>query len=109
MHEEISISNKAGLDPSLEKANDCDNHGPHKNRQFDEQLYTYLADNIIGSSLFPIVVTNPRGCITWVNDAFQETFGYKIDEVDGKFIAEISPSKAGQYETVSGEKVEIDE
>lgn len=94
---------------SSEKANNCNNKDLPDSRQLDKRLRASLADSIIESFLCPIVVTDSRGCVTWVNSAFQKIFGYNWDEINGKFLAELSPSKAGQYKTVSGEIVEVDE
>ena len=66
-------------------------------------------DNIIESSLDPIITTDNKGYITRVNKSFMNMLGYKKEEILGKHTAEFSPLKEGTYESTTGELVEINE
>jgi len=66
-------------------------------------------DNIIESSLDPIVITDGEGHITRSNSAFLKLLGVeKQDQIIGQHIMTFSPDKEGKYETTTGECVEID-
>ena len=73
-----------------------------------EKTRDYL-DNIIESSLDPIVIVDTNGCITRVNGSFLQMLGYQEEEVMGRHTTEFSPSVQGSYESTTGKKVEINE
>lgn len=65
-------------------------------------------DNIIESSLDCIVVTDAKGYITRINKSFLKMLGYKEEEeVIGKHVGELSPSREGTYESTTGEMIDI--
>ena len=66
-------------------------------------------DNIIKSSLDPIVITDNRGHLTRANKSFFKLLDYREEEVIGKHIAEFSPLEKGTYESSTGSMIEIDE
>jgi PAS domain S-box-containing protein len=66
-------------------------------------------DNVIESSLDPIITTDTKGYITRVNKSFLNMLGYKKEETLGKHTTEFSPLKEGTYESTTGELVEINE
>ncbi len=65
-------------------------------------------DNIIESSLDPIITTDSKGYVSRANKAFLTLLGYTNDEVLGKHMAEFSPLEEGTYELITGEVVKID-
>ena len=64
-------------------------------------------DNIIESSLDPIIITDNKGYVSRANKAFLQLLDYTIDEVRGKHMAEFSPMEEGTYDSISGEVVTI--
>jgi PAS domain S-box-containing protein len=66
-------------------------------------------DNIIESSLDPIVIVDITGSITRVNESFLKVLGYTEEEVIGKHTTEFSPSVEGSYESTTGNTIEITE
>ncbi len=65
------------------------------------------SDNIIESSLDPIVVTDSNGYITRANKSFLKLLDYKEKEVIGKQMSEFAPIVEGTYESITGESVDI--
>ena len=65
-------------------------------------------DNVIESSLDPIITTDSKGYVSRANRAFLQLLGYTNDEVIGKHMAEFSPLEEGTYDLVTGEVVTID-
>jgi PAS domain S-box-containing protein len=66
-------------------------------------------DNVIESSLDPIVITDNKGYLVRANKSFLKLLGCEEEEAKGKHIAEFSPLKEGNYESTTGELVEINE
>jgi PAS domain S-box-containing protein len=64
--------------------------------------------NILESSLDAIVVTDDKGYIIMTNKAFLHLVSFKRKEVVGKHMSEFAPMKEGTYESVTGERIEID-
>ncbi len=78
-------------------------------KQTNEELSKtrdYL-DNIIESSLDPVVIVDINGCIERVNDSFLKMLGYTKEEVTGKHTTEFSPSVEGAYASTTGRTIEI--
>ena len=78
-------------------------------KQSNEELSKtrdYL-DNIIESSLDPVVIVDINGCIERVNDSFLKMLGYTKEEVIGKHTTEFSPSAEGSYASTTGRTIEI--
>jgi PAS domain S-box-containing protein len=65
--------------------------------------------NIIESSLDSIVVADTKGHITRANISFCELAGYSKEEILGKCITELAPTKAGSYESSTGGMVKVNE
>ena len=64
---------------------------------------------LMDNSLDSIMLTETVGYVTKVNKHFLEMLGYSEEEVVGKFVADLTPSKEGEtYESVTGELVNID-
>ncbi len=68
---------------------------------------TEFLNNIIESSQDSIVITDPVGNLTRVNQYFLKKLGYTQEEVFGKHVGEFAPSGPGRHELVSGGWVEI--
>ena len=66
-------------------------------------------NNIIDSSLDPIVIGDKRGNITRVNKAFVQLVGFDQGELIGKHLAELVPPQTGLYESTEGTTVMIDD
>ena len=66
-------------------------------------------DNIIESSLDPVVIVDVNGCIERVNESFLKVLGYTGDEVIGRHTTEFSPSTEGSYESTTGRTIHITE
>ena len=66
-------------------------------RQRDAQHLSLVARNANDS----VVLSDHRGRITWVNDAFTRTTGYTIEEARGKTPAKLLNSPATSAETVA--------
>jgi PAS domain S-box-containing protein len=64
-------------------------------------------DNVIESSLDPIITTDSKGYVSRANKAFLHLLGYTNDEVIGKHMAEFSPLEEGTYDLITGEVVTI--
>ena len=79
-----------------------------KSNETLEKTRDYL-DNIIDSSLDPIVIVDTTGCIMRVNESLLKMLGYTEEEVMGRHTTEFSPSVEGSYESTTGKKVEINE
>ncbi len=62
-------------------------------------------NNIIESSLDPILIGDNRGYITRVNKAFIQLFGFEQEELIGKHMAELVPPQAGIYESTAGTSI----
>ncbi len=65
-------------------------------------------DNLIATSLDPIVISDNTGCITRVNDACMSMLGYSREELVGKHLYELSVSETGMFETTAGDHYEIE-
>ena len=59
-------------------------------------------ENIIESSLDPIVIGDQLGNINRVNRAFEQLVGFTGEELLGKHMAELVPPRAGLYESDDG-------
>ncbi len=79
-----------------------------KSNETLEKTRDYL-DNIIESSLDPVVIVDTTGCITRVNESLLKMLGYTEEEVMGRHTTEFSPSVEGSYESTTGKKVEINQ
>jgi PAS domain S-box-containing protein len=66
-------------------------------------------NNIIESSLDPIVIGTNLGNITRVNKAFENLTGYDSQFLMGKHMAELVPPQAGRYQSNQGTPVQIEE
>jgi PAS domain S-box-containing protein len=66
-------------------------------------------NNIIDSSLDPIVIGDKRGNVTRVNRAFVQLVGFKQEELIGKHLAELVPPQSGLYESTDLTTVMIDD
>ena len=66
-------------------------------------------DNLIESSLDPIITTDNKGNITRTNKAFLNLLSHRKEEVIGKHMAEFSPIEEGTYRSTTDELVEINE
>ncbi len=66
-------------------------------------------ENIIETSLDPIVITDGYAYITKVNKAFLNMLSYSREEVLGKMIYDFAVYKSGTYESISGEQITIDD
>ncbi|MCP4715050.1 MAG: response regulator, partial [Deltaproteobacteria bacterium] len=66
-------------------------------------------DDIVESSYDSIIATDRQGYITRSNKAFQEMLGYTEEEITGRHISEMSPQETGTYESMSGEKIRIED
>ncbi|MEE8383283.1 MAG: PAS domain S-box protein, partial [Thermodesulfobacteriota bacterium] len=64
-------------------------------------------DNLIESSLDPIVTTDNKGNVTRTNKAFLKLLSHRKEEVMGKHMAEFSPIEEGTYRSTTDELVEI--
>jgi PAS domain S-box-containing protein len=71
-----------------------------------EKTRDYL-DNIIDSSLDPVVIVDTTGCIARVNESLLKVLGYTEDEIIGKHTTEFSPSATGSYKSTTGRTIEI--
>jgi len=82
-----------------------------KRKQAEEEVREtkdYL-DDVIESTLDPIVTTNSKGYVTRANKSFFKLLGCEEEEAIGRHMAEFSPLKEGTYESTTGELVEINE
>ncbi len=66
-------------------------------------------DNIIESSLDPMVISDPLAHITRVNKAFVQLTGYEPAELVGKHLGDLFPPGPGRYQSSAGSAIEIDE
>jgi PAS domain S-box-containing protein len=66
-------------------------------------------DNIIESSIDPIVIGDGLGNITRVNKAFVQLIGFGKEELVGKHLAELVPPRPGLYESSDGTMAMVDE
>ena len=66
-------------------------------------------ENIIESSLDGIVVSDNVGYITRVNKAFLNMLGYREEEIIGKHIIECSPLEEGNYNSITGDSIQIND
>ena len=66
-------------------------------------------ENIIESSLDGIVVSDGMGYISKANKAFLKMLGYREEEVIGKHIIECSPLEEGNYNTNTGELIQLND
>ena len=66
-------------------------------------------DNLIETSIDPIIVSDGNGYLTRVNQAFLRMLGYELEDVLGKHVTFFSVNTAGAYEMPGGEGVVIDE
>ncbi|RLI45610.1 hypothetical protein DRO61_10335, partial [Candidatus Bathyarchaeota archaeon] len=64
-------------------------------------------NNIIESSLDGIAVSDNLGYVTRTNKSFLKIVGYEQKEIIGTHIMELSVTEAGNYESTTGEPVEI--
>jgi PAS domain S-box-containing protein len=80
----------------------------HKSVQDELKETKDYSENIIESSLDAIVVSDSKGYILKANRAFMEMLGYSDGEVMEKHITEFSIDKSGNYESTTGETVNLD-
>ncbi len=66
-------------------------------------------DNIIESSLDPLIIGSNLGNITRVNKAFENLTGYDAQALMGKHMAELVPPRAGLYNSLQGATVKVEE
>ncbi|MFC1591441.1 response regulator [Thermodesulfobacteriota bacterium] len=66
-------------------------------------------ENLIDTSLDPIIVSDVKGSITRCNRAFLDLLGYSEAEVLGKQTSEFSVTVAGTFEVTTKETVTIDQ
>ncbi len=66
-------------------------------------------ENLIETSLDPIVVSDNIGCIIKPNKAFVKMVGYAEEEILGQGVHMFSVTEEGIYESTAGELVTIDE
>ena len=67
-----------------------------------------FSDNIIESSIDPIVITDSKGNITRINNAFLKLLGFeKQDQIIGQHMVTFSPAHEGEYEITTGERIQI--
>jgi PAS domain S-box-containing protein len=66
-------------------------------------------ENIVESSMDPIIIGDSVGTVTRTNKAFQKLLGYESHEIKGKHIGEFVPVEAGRYESRAGTIVELDD
>ncbi len=67
-----------------------------------------LTTNIIEGSLDAIIVSDSHGVLTRTNKSCQEILGYSEKELIGKQSSELAPKEGELYESITGEKVNID-
>jgi DNA-binding NtrC family response regulator/signal transduction histidine kinase len=65
-------------------------------------------ENLIASSLDPIVIIDNQAVLQKANPAFLEMIGYSEQEVIGKLIHGFAPPPAGSYDATPGEQIIID-
>ncbi len=81
-------------------------------RKKAEQELTATRDfleNIIESSLDPIIIGDKLGNITRVNSAFAQLVGFTSEELLGKHLAELVPPQAGLYDSTDGITYRVEE
>ena len=66
-------------------------------------------NNIIDSSLDPIIIGSNLGNIARVNKAFENLTGYDSQTLMGKHLAELVPPRAGLYKSIQGTTVNVEE
>ena len=66
-------------------------------------------ENIIESSIDPIIIGDSVGTVTRTNKAFQNLLHYEEHEITGKHIGEFVPVEVGTYESRAGTVVELDD
>jgi PAS domain S-box-containing protein len=64
-------------------------------------------ESIIESSLDGIVAVDGEGYITKVNKAVLSLLGFKQGDMEGKHIREFTVREIGEYELVTGDKIEV--
>jgi len=72
------------------------------------ELNKYL-ENVIESSVDCIVISDEKGFITRVNNAFMKLVGMERQEIVSKNVNAFAPTVKGRYQSVTGEHVEIDD
>ncbi len=75
-----------------------------ESRKTKEQL-----ENLMATSLDPIIIGDRTARITKPNKAFLKMLGYSEDEVIGKHPLELSVVEKGTYESITGELIDIGE
>ncbi len=71
-------------------------------RESKEQL-----ENLIATSLDPIVITDASAAVLKPNRAFLDMIGYQESEIVGKALYSFSVTREGTYESTTGEQVYI--
>ena len=66
-------------------------------------------ENIIESSLDPIIIADVGGTIVRSNKAFQELLNYEDHEIEGKHIGSFAPVQGVSYESRAGTLVQLDD
>ena len=66
-------------------------------------------NNIIDSSLDCIIVGDSTGNISRVNEALLKLLGYRLQEIKGMHVMELSIMEQGEYKSITGETIKIDE
>ncbi len=65
-------------------------------------------ESLIDTSVDPIRITDSKGFLTRVNNAYAKLLGYDQAEMIGKHIDEFTPTEPGVYATISSDIVKID-
>ncbi len=77
-------------------------------RTAELQRTTYKLENLIASSLDPIVICDNEGIVESANNAFYTLTGYSKDEVIGMPIYSFTIAEAGGYTASTGEHIAIE-
>ena len=64
-------------------------------------------ENLISTSLDPIIICDAKGYVVKINKAFLDLIGYSEDEIMQKRIYEFTPLEQGKYECSTGEQIII--
>jgi len=78
-----------------------------KQAEFDLKESKEQLENLIQTSLDPIVLTDATGHIINPNDAFCKMLGLAAEEIIGKPMYQLSVTEEGTYEATTGETVTI--
>lgn len=76
---------EAGLLALFENVSAITNHASLAFEAIYDQSQLRLYEQVLASTGTSVFITNPDGCITWVNEAFVRVTGYARDEIIGCF------------------------